>query len=613
MSQTNSIEKKFENREPKSFDSTIYKKLLTRFKMHKKLTFWCLFSCIACAVMDTVIPLMYRDALQRFVSEQRLSEFPPFFILLFSAYVFLAILIAWSISVAGKFEAEFSHAFMRDCFDKLQKLSYTFFDNTSTGWILARLTSDISNLSATISWQFFDLFWSGGSVVFAFIAMFILNPKVTIVILLITPFIFGVSLFINNKIIKGNRVMRKTNSKILSNINESVNGVRTTKTLVREEKNFEDFQTLTTTLRKASLHVGKYSALYFPIINLLVSTVFAAIFIIGGKQVTEKTLNLATFSLLITYVTQTFERLRYFTVLLIDVLQLQVSAERVFSLLESEENIKDTESVIEIYGDAFNPKRENWEELEGDIEFKNVSFYYNKEEPVLNNFNLKINKGEKIAFVGETGSGKSTIVNLICRFYEATEGEILIDGKNINERSQLWLHSNIGYVLQSPQLFSGTVTENIRYGKLDATDDEIIAIAKLVDAYDFVMELENGFDTNIGEGGSRLSSGQRQLISFARAIIAEPKIFILDEATSSVDTETEQKIQNSITKVLEGRTSFIIAHRLSTIRFCDRIIAIKDGEILEMGSHKELLKAKGYYYNLYTNQFIETEQNKLLA
>jgi ATP-binding cassette subfamily B protein len=291
----------------------------------------------------------------------------------------------------------------------------------------------------------------------------------------------------------------------------------------------------------------------------------------------------------------------------------QASAERVISLIDTEPEITDSEEVMAKYGDVFKPVKKNWPQIKGNISFKDVAFYYKNGEKVLENFNLDIKAGESIALVGETGSGKSTIVNLLCRFYEPVKGKILIDGVNYKERSQIWLQSNLGYVLQAPHLFSGTVNDNIRYGKLDADEDEIVRAAKLVNAHEFIMKLENGYRTEVGEGGSRLSTGEKQLISFARAILADPKIFVLDEATSSVDTETEKTIQNAIQKVLKGRTSFIIAHRLSTIRAADRILVISDGKIIEAGNHNVLMNKKGYYYRLYANQFIEEQENEMLG
>jgi ATP-binding cassette subfamily B protein len=324
-------------------------------------------------------------------------------------------------------------------------------------------------------------------------------------------------------------------------------------------------------------------------------------------------MDIAAFTLFINYLIQIFEHIQNLTRIFSEMQRSQVACERTFSLIEKTPDIIDSEEVVKKYGDALTPKIQNWEPVTGEAEFRNVCFKYSENEPVLENFNLKVGAGEKIALVGETGSGKSTIVNLLCRFYEPQSGEILIDGVDIRKRSQVWFRRNLGYVLQTPQLFSGTAAENIRYGKLDATDEEIKEAARLVDAHDFIMELENGYDSDIGEDGARLSQGQRQLISFARAVVANPKFFILDEATSSVDTKTEQTIQRAVIKSLEGRTCFIVAHRLSTIRFCDRIIVIQDGKIIESGNHKQLLKNKGFYYNLYANQFVEEEGQKILG
>ena len=266
--------------------------------------------------------------------------------------------------------------------------------------------------------------------------------------------------------------------------------------------------------------------------------------------------------------------------------------------------------MIEKFGDSFNPKKENWPDIKGDIEFDHVSFHYSTGEEVLEDFSLKVKAGQTVALVGETGSGKSTIVNLICRFYEPTKGVIRIDGEDYRNRSILWLQAHLGYVLQQPHLFSGTIRENIRFGRLDATDQEIEAACRAVDAEDFILKMEKGYDTEVGEGGNRLSTGQKQLISFARALIAKPAIFVLDEATSSVDTQTEQKLQAAISVALTGRTSFIIAHRLSTIRSADLILVIKDGKIIERGTHAELLGQRGYYYTLYANQFREEGEKR---
>ncbi len=295
-----------------------------------------------------------------------------------------------------------------------------------------------------------------------------------------------------------------------------------------------------------------------------------------------------------------------------DFQQAQASAERIISLIEEEPEIRDRVDVIEKYGTIFEPKIENFEPLIGEVEFKDVTFKYAKGEEVLKNFNLHIPAGSSVALVGHTGSGKSTIVNLICRFYEPTTGDILIDGHSYKDRSITWLHSNIGYVLQTPQLFSGTILENVRYGKLDATEEEIKNALKTVAADEFIAKLDDGYQALVGESGSKLSVGERQLISFARAIVADPKILVLDEATSSIDTQTESMIQRAVERVMKGRTTFMIAHRLSTVVNADVILVMKDGSVVESGKHHELLMKKGYYFELYKNQFAEDALQKIL-
>jgi ATP-binding cassette subfamily B protein len=355
-----------------------------------------------------------------------------------------------------------------------------------------------------------------------------------------------------------------------------------------------------------------FSSIFYPIVAALCGIGTALALWFGGSGVMMDAISYGTLVAFITYTIQFFEPVEHIARIFAELQSAQASAERVLSMIDTPLEIKDSTEIESKYGDAFQPRKENWEPIKGEVTFRNVSFSYKNGETVLDNFNLHVKAGETIALVGETGSGKSTIVNLICRFYEPTAGEILIDGVDYRERSQLWLQSNLGYVLQSPHLFSGTIRDNIRYGRLEAGDQEIEAAAKLVNAHDFISRLEKGYDTEVGEGGSRLSTGQKQLISFARAVVANPRLFVLDEATSSIDTKTEQVIQNTIQKVLEGRTSFIIAHRLSTIRSADRILVIVGGKVIEEGTHHQLIKRRGYYYRLYTNQFLEEEQARII-
>ena len=402
--------------------------------------------------------------------------------------------------------------------------------------------------------------------------------------------------------------MRKQNSKITGALNEGIMGAVTTKTLVREEKNTEEFRAETGRMRKSAIKAAVLSAMFTPIVMCLGAigtglALYAGGLSVAGKWAAIGTITVGTLATFISYSTGIFDPIQQLAGIFAEMQSAQASAERVITLIDTEPDIVDPEEVVAVYGDCFDPKRENWEDIKGSVKFEDVSFAYKEGEKVLSHFDLDVKAGENIALVGETGAGKSTIVNLVCRFYEPTEGRVLIDGVDYRERSQLWLQDRLGYVLQQPHLFSTTIRENIRYGRPEATDEEVVEAAKLVHAHEFIETLEKGYDTEVGEGGGRLSTGQKQLISFARVILADPKIFVLDEATSSIDTETEQLIQHAITKVLENRTSFIVAHRLSTIRSADRILVIRNGKITESGTHSELIALHGYYYDLYTTQF----------
>ncbi|MPM44765.1 putative ABC transporter ATP-binding protein [bioreactor metagenome] len=366
-------------------------------------------------------------------------------------------------------------------------------------------------------------------------------------------------------------------------------------------------------MEKASLRMANLNGLYIPIIVFFGSVSTAIVLARGGYLAMGDVIQIGTLSAFISYAINIFEPVQQLAKTYTDVIALQANVERVTDLLEKEPLIKDSTDVVEIYGDNINPKKQNWEEINGDIEFRNVTFKYpDGDEEVLKSFNLHIPAGTNVAIVGETGAGKSTLVNLACRFFEPTEGEILIDGKDYRDRSQLWLHSNIGYVLQNPHLFSGTIKDNIWYGNLEATDEEVIKAAEIVSVNTVADKLEKGYLSEVGEGGDKLSTGEKQLISIARAILANPRIFVLDEATSSIDTQTEKFIQDGINYLLKGRTSFIIAHRLSTIKKADIILVVKNGKIVEQGTHKSLIAEKGYYYKLYTKQFEEEKTLEVL-
>jgi len=598
----------------KKFDLGPWKKLFRLAKPFYKKLLGIIVTAATVAVIEVIFPLFKRQAIDGFAATGDLTGILPFiiaYVALIAAYGFC---IRLFIRLCGRVEVGLCRHIRRTAFKRLQELPFAFYDKTSVGYLIARLTSDTQRLGDTVAWGLLDVGWSVFFLLIVSTAMFILNWKLTLITLAVVPLMAVITGFFQVKILKNYREVRRINSKITGAFNEGIMGAKTTKTLVREEANIEEFRELTSTMRHNSIRAALLSAMLYPIIIGLGG--FATAFLLwkGGHDVfVMGTISIGTLTAFISYATQMFDPISSIARIFAEAQQSQAAAERVISLIETEPEIADTPEVVAVFGDNFNPKRENWPKLKGDIEFKNVTFQYIDGEKVLKNFNLSVKAGETIALVGETGSGKSTIVNLLCRFYEPTAGEIMIDGVNYKERSQLWLQSNLGYVLQQPHLFSGTIADNIRYGKLSATDGEVEEAAKLVSADEFIGTLEKGYGTSVGEGGNLLSTGQKQLISFARALIGRPAIFVLDEATSSVDTETEMKIQQAIHTALTGRTSFIIAHRLSTIRGADRILVIQDGEITESGSHKELLKLKGYYHDLYVNQFRDERERSLLA
>jgi ATP-binding cassette subfamily B protein len=599
----------------KNLDLALWKKLMRFVKPHKKIMGLLALVMIGVGAVEATFPMLTKHAVDNYIMRNTYNgiwKFGTVYVLLICVQVFNV----WAlIALAGKIEVSICYDIRKTGFKHLQELSFSYFDKTPIGWIMARMTSDIQRLSDTLAWGLVDMVWGAAMMTFISIYMFFLNWKLALITLVVIPPLAVISMYFQKKILEAYRSVRKTNSRITGAFNEGIMGAKTTKTLVSEERNLNEFKELTGEMYKSSVMAAVLSSVYAPIVMALGSIGTGLALVYGGKGVNAvpQIISYGTLAAFISYTIQFFEPVRELARVLAEMISAQASAERVMSMVDSEAEVKDSEEVIKQYGDVFNPRTENWPKIKGDISFRNVSFQYKDGEKVLDSFNIDIKAGESIALVGETGSGKSTIVNLACRFYEPSSGEILIDGVNYKERSLLWLQSQLGYVLQTPQLFNGTIAENIRYGRLEATDEEVIKAAKMVNAHNFIVELEKGYDTSVGEGGNRLSTGQKQLISLARAILADPKIFVLDEATSSVDTETEMVIQNAVNKLLKGRTSFIIAHRLSTIKSADRILVVQDGRVIEEGNHKKLIAKKGYYYKLYTNQFMEEQEAVLLG
>ncbi|MBE5784762.1 MAG: ABC transporter ATP-binding protein [Clostridiales bacterium] len=594
-------------------DLSIWKRLF-RYALKYKKNMAALVSInIAIALVDIVYPLMSKYAIDHFIMEETTAGLPVFIGLYILFIAFQAYGVYVFVAKAGRIEMDVSFDIRQEGFRKLQELSFSFYDRTAVGYLMARMGSDVGRLSELIAWSIVDILWALTYVLGVMCAMLCLNWKLALLALVVLPPLAVISVYFQKKILKYQRRVRKANSRITGSFNEGIMGAMTTKTLVREDANYREFRELTGDMRKSAVRSAVLSGIFMPIVMFLGSIGTGLALFRGGHAVLMEALSFGTLSAFISYTTNFFEPVQQLAGILAELQSAQASAERVLTLIDTPCDIVDAPEVVERYGDAFDPKRENWEPIRGEVEFRNVSFSYVEGETVLRDFDLHVKAGETIALVGETGAGKSTIVNLVCRFYEPTKGSVLIDGRDYRERSQLWLQDSLGYVLQTPHLFSGTIADNIRYGRKDATDEEVRAAARMVHAEDFILRQEKGYDTEVGEGGVRLSTGEKQLISFARVILADPRIFVLDEATSSIDTETEQLIQEAITKVLENRTSFIVAHRLSTIRNADRILVIRGGKITESGTHRELLALRGYYYDLYTTQFREEAAGEILS
>lgn len=598
----------------KPFSFKIWAKMLPFFRPYKKYFFTTICLNLVLAGIDVLVPLFQSYAIDRFIIPGTLEGMPVF------AGTYAAVIVAQTVSVyisvraATIIEMRVGKDLKWAQFEHLQTLSFSYYNTTPVGYIHARVMSDTLRIAGMTAWGLVDMFWAFIYVVSVFVIMFVLNWRLALIIVLIVPCIAILTVYFQNKILHWNRKVRRINSQITSAYNEGITGVRTSKSMVIEKDNQKKFFEITGNMHEAASHSAKLNAIYIPTILFFSSVASAFVLVRGGYMVQSGIVRLGTLSIFLSYAVVIFEPIQQLARLLADLISCQANIERVMDLLEQKPNVTDTPEVIRKYGDMFHPKKENWEKIKGDITFEDVSFQYpDGKEYVLEHFNLHVPAGTNVAIVGETGAGKSTLVNLVGRFFEPTKGRILIDGKDYRERSQLWLHSQIGYVLQNPHLFSGTVYENIRYGRLDATEKEIQRAARQVSADVVVNKLEKGYESDVGESGGRLSTGEKQLISFARAILADPSIFVLDEATSSIDTQTEQLIQEATKHLLKDHTSFVIAHRLSTIREADLILVVKDGKIIEQGTHRELLEEKGYYYELYSRQFQEESAMKILS
>jgi len=563
------------------------------------------------SLVDVTIPQFQRYALDHFVGLGAMDTIVPFILAYVAVILFAAVINYISCAQATIVEMKVNRELRQTGFQHLQTLSFSYFNQNSVGYIHARLMSDTGRIGGLVSWWLIDCVWRVSYLVGAIFVMIRMNTKLAMMVLTIVPLLVILFSIFQKKLIDVNREVREVNSRITGNFNEGIMGAKTIKSLAIEDKMEQRFTDETGTMRSKSIRASRLRGLFAGTMNFASSVALAIVLWKGGYIALEE---MGTFSVFMSYAQGMMEPLRWLVDIVSDLITTQVNIERFTNLLAVKSDVIDTPEVVDKYGDCFAPKKENWEPIRGDIEFRNVTFQYpDGEETVLENFSLKIPFGTHLAIVGETGAGKSTLVNLVCRFYEPTKGQLLIDGRDARERSQLWLHSAIGYVLQTPHLFSGTVRENLLMGNPNATEEQIQEALRMVSADEVISHLEKGLDTDVGEGGDLLSTGEKQLISFARAILADPRILILDEATASVDTMTEARIQSAMESVTAGRTSLMIAHRLSTVRNADLILVVKNGKIVEQGTHKELLAKRGYYHELYTRQYEDEATARILA
>lgn len=594
------------------FDIKVWLKLWPFIKKHRRLIIVSSILNFFIAISDVIFPYLDKIAIDSFVAD---SYDIASLIIYIAVYlgIIISVYIIFKIYFKKLAEIEMGIAYYlrKTLFEKFQRLNIGFYDNNSSGFLLARITSDVTKLSEILSWSFIDISWGLPKMILTFIVMVNINVKLTLGLLVLSPIILLISYLFDVILFRNYRNVRKINSQITNNFSESIAGLKTIKTLAIEDKNNKEFKVNTLSMKQKLISTGHINALFRPIIEFLSSFAIAAVIWIGGESALKGHITLGTLAMFINYSKTFFDPLRTFAWNLGQFQMANANAERIVDLLESDDVIKEDGDVFNKYGDNLDYDKID-HHFKGDIEFKNVNFSYIENEPILNNFNLTIKHGETIALVGPTGSGKSTIVNLLCRFYEPNSGEILIDNCDYRKYSMPFLLNHIGYVLQSPHLFNDSIYENIICGDCRLDKKTVIDICKKLNAHEFITKQENAYDTNVGEGGMLLSGGQRQLISFARALVKNPDIFVLDEATSSIDTETERIIQKTIDNSIYNKTSIVVAHRLSTIVNVDRILFIEKGQIIEEGNHQELMAKKGRYYELYLEEYREKQISELI-
>lgn len=592
-----------------AIDLRLWMNFIKHLKPHRRMALTMCGAGFGLAIIEASLPpltgMMIDEALEHGVSDRLLTMGGVFMVMM----MLFAFTVWLFIKAAGELATGVAYDLRNGCFQRLQELPFSFFDVRPTGWLVTRVTSDCAKVSDRMPWVLLDIFWGSTMLVGICTAMMIIDIKLALWTMAIVPPLVLSTWVFKRRMLSSSRDMRRTNSAITASFSESINGIRTTKSLNRESRNLGEFDQLADTMRGHSMRNALQAAVFLPIVAVLGSVGVGIALWKGGVQMETGTgLSIGMLIAFMEYAILFSMPIQELSARLADLQSAQAAAERVQGLLEEVPSIKDSPAVLERLSEGHDTKGppDGGDQVVETIEFRGIRFHYKPEEPILENFNLTVRKGESIALVGPTGGGKSTIVNLAARFYEPNAGQVLINGVDFRERSLQWWQAQFGIVQQVPHLFSGSIMENIRYGRLEANDEDVIAAARQAGAHDFIERLTHGYRHDVGEGGELLSTGQRQLVSLARALLADPQIFVMDEATSSIDTETETLIQEAIDQVMTGRLSFVIAHRLSTIRDADRILFIEAGRILEDGTHDDLMRANGRYAELYAGQFSST-------
>ncbi len=569
----------------------VFKRILGLLKPHKMWVIGFFIAIAATSALDGVFTFINKNIIDQGIipgDVERMHELAK----IYGGFIIVqAVMVFGFVYLAGVLGERIQYDLRKLMFEHLQDLSLSFYSQTSVGRLMSRMTSDTGRVADLMTWGLLDVTWAVTNIATSVIFMAIINWRLALIVFAIIPVLIVVGIKFRQRILVEFRASRRANSKITGAYNENISGVRIVKALGREKENLHEFQGLTSEMYRSSYKAAWLSALFLPIVQIIAAIALGAIVWYGGIQSQTGLLTIGGIYAFVSYLTFMLWPIQDIARVYAEMQHSIASAERIFTLVDTPPDVHNLKGAVDA------------KTLLGEIEFDHVDFYYEERKPVLQDFTLKVQAGETIALVGPTGGGKSTIVNLLCRFYEPKRGRISINGKDYTNYTLESIHERIGIVLQTPHLFSGTIMDNIRYGNLAASEEEILEASKLAGAHPFIETLSKGYAEKVGEGGDLLSTGQKQLISLARAVLSQPELFIMDEATSSVDTLTESLIQQGMEHLMRGRTSFVVAHRLSTIRRANRILVIEDGRISEMGSHTELLRERGHYYRLYTQQF----------